>query len=85
MTLHNKQTHDRGSCPIPFTFASAAVQSHTIGLLRAGLRLKEYGTCRPISTLLAVLQQEAERGWVLDISGHCSHPRAEALGTETTP
>ena len=34
---------------------SAAVQSHTAGLLRDGLRMKDYGKSCPTSTLLAVV------------------------------
>jgi putative transposase len=37
------------------TLTSAAVQSHTAGLLRDGLRLKDYGKSCPTSTLLAVV------------------------------
>lgn len=37
------------------TLTSSAVQSHTAGLLRDGLRLKDYGKSCPTSTLLAVV------------------------------
>ena len=38
-----------------YTLTSATVQSHTAGLLREGLCLKDYGRTCPTSTLLAVL------------------------------
>ena len=38
-----------------YTLTSATVQSHTAGLLREGLRLKDYGKTCPTSTFLAVV------------------------------
>jgi putative transposase len=73
MTLHNKQTHDGGSLLMQFTLTSAAVQSHTAGLLRDGLRLKDYGKSCPTSTLLAVLFTACSR--LTSLFAACNHLR----------
>jgi hypothetical protein len=56
-----------------FTLTSSAVQSHTAGLLRDGLRLKDYGKSCPTSTLLAVLFTACSR--LSSLFAACNHLR----------
>jgi len=55
------------------TLTSSAVQSHTAGLLRDGLRLKDYGKSCPTSTLLAVLFTACSR--LTSLFAACNHLR----------
>lgn len=55
------------------TLTSAAVQSHTAGLLRDGLRLKDYGKSCPTSTLLAVVFTACSR--LISLFAACNHLR----------